>query len=135
MENIDLIALPETTKLSGIVAERVKVTSNVEKSFITDNKEKELKKLESEFINDKEFKDELEEVSLEEEVSIANKLMSELNTKIKYVLDERSKTGVVVQIINNESGELIKQLPPEELLDLMNRLKGSETGILVDNRG
>lgn len=129
MENIDLITLPETTKLSGIVAGRVNVTSNVERFSIIDNEKKEVEEPKNDFINDEEFKD-----GLEEEVSTANKLMSRLNTKIKYVIDERSRTDLVVQIINNESGELIKQLPPEELLELMNRIKGSETGVLVDNR-
>lgn len=129
MKNIDLITLPETTKLSGIVAGRVNVTSNVERFSIIDNEKKEVEEPKNDFINDEEFKD-----GLEEEVSTANKLMSRLNTKIKYVIDERSRTDLVVQIINNESGELIKQLPPEELLELMNRIKGSETGVLVDNR-
>lgn len=134
MENLRLItipiAAPETNKVPGIIADKSKDILSVEKpSLAFQQKAKEsMEKV----ISSEELKQEIEK-----EASTVNKLMSVVNNKLKYVIDERSRDGLVVQVIDNESGELIKQIPPEELLELMTRLRDKDNGIgvLIDNNG
>lgn len=47
--------------------------------------------------------------------------LDNLNIQLSFKIHE--KTGdMVVQVLNRETGELIRQLPPEELLDLKDKL-------------
>ncbi len=77
------------------------------------------------------------EIDKEKEVSEgltqAENLLSALNNKLIFVADDRSRTGLVVQIVNSETGETVKQLPPEELLEMVARLKEAVPGIFIDD--
>jgi len=77
------------------------------------------------------------EIDKEKEVSEgltqAENLLSALNNKLIFVADERSRTGLVVQIVDSETGETVKQLPPEELLEMVARLKEAVPGIFIDD--
>jgi flagellar protein FlaG len=75
----------------------------------------------------------------QEDPAQARKLMAEVqdyldNLNIQLSFDVHEKTGeMVVQVLDRESGELIRQLPPENLLDLKDKLNELR-GVLFHQR-
>lgn len=125
MENMRVITATETIKVPEMVTGKNDGLNRTEMASAA--LQQEIKESINKDISDEDLKE-----ITEKEVSTANKLMSVLNSKLKFVTDERSKTGLVVQIISKETGELVRQIPPEELLDLMARLKETVIGIFLD---
>lgn len=125
MENMRVITATETIKVPEMVTGKNDGLNRTE--MVSAALQQEIKESINKDISDEDLKE-----ITEKEVSTANKLMSVLNSKLKFVTDERSKTGLVVQIISKETGELVRQIPPEELLDLMARLKETVIGIFLD---
>ena len=70
----------------------------------------------------------------EEVVEKADEVISVVNNKLKIVSDDRSKTGLVVKILNRDSGDVIKQFPSDEVLNMAVRLKDSVVGVIVDDK-
>lgn len=61
-----------------------------------------------------------------------NKSGAFLNTHIAFSVHE--ETGeTVIEIVNSETGEIIRQIPPEEKLRLMTHLR-KMLGVLVDKK-
>ncbi len=55
-----------------------------------------------------------------------------LNTRLTFTIDE--DTGeTVISIINSETGEVIKKIPPDEILSLKKRI-GEMIGLLLDEK-
>ena len=61
---------------------------------------------------------------------VLNKIVESLNWNIKVRIDETSDR-IVTQIVDPETDEIIKQIPPQELLDIMSRVK-ELVGLLLD---
>ena len=58
--------------------------------------------------------------------------LEDLNIKLSFKLHE--ETGdVVVTVINKDTGEVIRQIPPEELLELREKLE-ELTGVLLNGK-
>ncbi len=76
---------------------------------------------------------ELSTEELQAAVQDANKLLQEASSKqLSFFVDEETgKQGV--RIVNAETREVIKQIPPEELLNLTARLQ-EQVGALLDQR-
>lgn len=74
---------------------------------------------------------------LEESINSANKLMEYLNRQINFTIDDKIDR-VVVKIIDGETQEVIRQIPPEEMVALMKRLKDlvdGFKGLLYNHKG
>ncbi|WP_066637332.1 flagellar protein FlaG [Desulfolucanica intricata] len=74
-------------------------------------------------------------LNLENLIKVVEKLNTteELyNQNLNFQIHEETQ-GLVVQIVNQESGEVIKQIPPEEVLDLEARLR-EMVGIIIDKK-
>ncbi|MGR3318896.1 MAG: flagellar protein FlaG [Candidatus Anammoxibacter sp.] len=69
----------------------------------------------------------------EVEVVEADRIISVLNNKLQIVSDDRSRTGLVVKILDKESGDLIKQIPSDEVLNIIARFKDSVVGGIIDD--
>lgn len=69
---------------------------------------------------------------LEDAVKVANKLLFKNNTHLKFQIHEKTKE-VMVKIVNDESGEVVKEIPPEKMLDMVAKL-WEIAGILIDER-
>jgi flagellar protein FlaG len=55
-----------------------------------------------------------------------------LDTRLTFTIDE--DTGeTVISIINSETGEVIKKIPPDEILSLKKRI-GEMIGLLLDEK-
>ncbi len=69
---------------------------------------------------------------IEKALKIVNMAYKEVNIECKYSVDERTKTEVV-KFVNSETGETIKQYPPEEILNMITRMYDMY-GILLDKK-
>ncbi len=62
-----------------------------------------------------------------------NRVLSSFDKRIKFHLDEATEQ-VVVEIINRETEEVVRTIPPEEMLELMARLHEA-VGMILDIEG
>ncbi len=62
----------------------------------------------------------------------ANKVLFKNNTHLKFEIHEVTK-DVMVKIIDDESGEVIKEIPPKKMLDFVAKL-WEIAGIIVDQK-
>jgi flagellar protein FlaG len=69
---------------------------------------------------------------LSSSIDRANKLLFKNNTHLKFQIHQKTKE-VMVKIINDESGEVLKEIPPEKMLDMVAKL-WEIAGILVDEK-
>jgi flagellar protein FlaG len=70
---------------------------------------------------------------IERAVEEANSNLSQLNEKLGFRVHEG--TGqIVVQIVDRHSGEVVRESPPKEFLDLAARMK-EMVGFFLDERG
>ncbi len=58
--------------------------------------------------------------------------MQNVEPKIELSVDEELNQ-VIIRILDKESGELIKQLPPEDVLEL-DRFFAEQSGLLVEEK-
>ncbi len=108
--------IPMSQSNSGPI--QVEKVSNLEPEFINDVTEKKEKN-----INPKELK---------AAVDVANKVLFKNNTHLKFQIHEKTKE-VMVRIVEDETGEVIKEIPPEKMLDMVAKL-WEIAGIIVDEK-
>ncbi|MGR3220587.1 MAG: flagellar protein FlaG [Candidatus Anammoxibacter sp.] len=84
-------------------------------------------------IEDEIERKEVDKEQNDETVKEADRIISIVNNKLQIVSDDRSRTGLVVKILNRDSGDLIKQIPSEEVLNIIARLKESAVGGIIDD--
>lgn len=65
-----------------------------------------------------------------QELDRLNKQLEFMNRSIRFSIDEHSKE-IVVKIVDKTNGEVITQLPPEDILKLKERLE-EMAGLLVE---
>jgi flagellar protein FlaG len=80
--------------------------------------------------NNKEVK--VDQKDLKSAVDKANKMLFKNNTHLKFEIHDKTKE-VMVKIINDESGEVLKEIPPKKMLDMVAKL-WEIAGILVDEK-
>jgi len=62
-----------------------------------------------------------------------NSYMDDLHTSLGFSIHEKIDNQVIVEIKNRDTGELIRQIPPEELLTIREKMV-ELTGLLFDQR-
>lgn len=62
----------------------------------------------------------------------ANKALMGVDTRFEFSIHEQTKE-IMVKIINNETNEVVKEIPPEKILDLVAKM-WEMAGIIVDER-
>lgn len=85
---------------------------------------------EAEVVEKKEVK--VNRKELKSAVDVANKVLFKNNTHLKFEIHEKTKE-VMVRIIEDETGEVIKEIPPEKMLDMIAKL-WEIAGIIVDEK-
>lgn len=65
-------------------------------------------------------------------VEKANKVLFKNNSHLKFSIHGKTKE-VMVKIINDETGEVLKEIPPEKMLDMVAKL-WEIAGIIVDEK-
>ncbi|GAB6161264.1 flagellar protein FlaG [Desulfothermus naphthae] len=69
--------------------------------------------------------DELEKVK-----EATNEVLAQLNIQLDFEID-KTLGKVIVKVINKETGKVIRQIPPEEMLKIAKRME-EMSGILID---
>lgn len=62
----------------------------------------------------------------------ANKVISGANTKFEFSIHKETKQ-IMVKVINSETNEVIREIPPEKVLDMVAKF-WEMSGIIVDER-
>lgn len=72
------------------------------------------------------------EKELIEVIEKANQAITLPNTMFKFTIHEGTKE-IMVRVINEETGEVIREIPPEKILDMVAKM-WEMAGIFVDER-
>jgi len=75
---------------------------------------------------------EIPKEKLKDAVQIANDFLKMVDVRFEYRVDEKTQKEVV-EVFDQETGEKIKQFPPEEILNMLEKMYDM-LGILVDDR-
>jgi len=70
------------------------------------------------------------ELELIEAIERANDTLKGVNTSFKFSIHEKTRE-IMVQIINSETNEVVREIPPEKVLDMVARM-WELAGIIVD---
>ncbi|HEX3043165.1 MAG TPA: flagellar protein FlaG [Bacillota bacterium] len=65
-------------------------------------------------------------------IGVANEAFKEVNVAFKYSVDKKTNREII-EIVNAETGEEIRQLPPEEIVNMLSRMYDL-LGFLVDQK-
>ncbi|NLU26298.1 MAG: flagellar protein FlaG [Hungateiclostridium thermocellum] len=63
----------------------------------------------------------------------ANKAINGIHTELEFSIHEKSKE-IMVKVIDSETKEVIREIPPEKILDMVAAML-EMAGIIVDERG
>ena len=69
---------------------------------------------------------------LKSAVNFSNKVLFKNNTHLKFEVHKVTK-DIMVKIIDDETGDVLKEIPPEKILDMVAKL-WEIAGIFVDER-
>ncbi len=98
------------------------------KSKGVDNQELVLRKKEDE--KDKKTGLDISNEKLKKIKDATNKVLAQLNIQLDFTFDKQLKK-IIVKVINKETGEVIRQIPPEEMLKIAKRME-EMVGVLLD---
>lgn len=76
------------------------------------------------------FPQKLFKEDVEKEVNNLNEKLEGMNRSIRFTIDEDSKE-IIVKVVDKISGEVISQIPPEEMIRLKERID-EMAGLLVE---
>jgi flagellar protein FlaG len=68
---------------------------------------------------------------LAELVGELKELVQAISRKLEFSVDEESGR-TVIKVLDSETGEVIRQIPPEEVLTLVDRFKDHQAGLLTE---
>lgn len=71
-------------------------------------------------------------IGLAQAIEKANEMVAECNRRFDFSVHEETQT-IMVKVIDTENGEVIREIPPEKILDLVAKL-WELAGIIVDER-
>lgn len=69
---------------------------------------------------------------LKSAVDIANKVLFKNNTHLQFKIHDKTKT-VMVKIVDDNTGEVVKEIPSEKLVDMVAKMC-EVAGILIDEK-
>lgn len=72
------------------------------------------------------------ELELIEAIEKANKTLKAANTNFQYSIHEDTR-AIMVKVINSETDEVIREIPPEKVLDMVAKM-WEVAGLLVDRQ-
>ena len=80
-------------------------------------------------------KQELSEVVKKEDfnttIDSVNEYVEMFNTKVSFTIDDKSRE--IIHVYDNETGDLIRQIPPKEMIELVDKLE-EIAGIIFNNK-
>lgn len=79
-----------------------------------------------------EYRPTLSEKAVVEAIEKANKKLMGANTEFEFSIHEKTKQ-IMVKVVNSETKEVIREIPPEKVLDMVAKMC-EMAGILVDEK-
>lgn len=79
-----------------------------------------------------EYQPSISEKTVIEAIENANKRLMGANTEIHFSVHERTKE-IMVKIMNSETKEVVREIPPEKMLDMVAKMM-ELAGIIVDKK-
>lgn len=76
--------------------------------------------------------EDVSEQAMQRAVARLREVLRNVDPRLRIEID-RNLNRIIVKIVNGQSGEVIRQIPPEELLNLARQFDGV-TGLLVEER-
>ena len=64
-------------------------------------------------------------------INSVNDYVEMFNNKVSFSIDEKSRE--IIHVYDNETGELIRQIPPKEMIELVDKLE-EIAGIIFNNK-
>jgi len=61
-----------------------------------------------------------------------NKFLSGINRRFEYSIHEKTKE-VIIKVINSDTNEVVREIPPEKILDMIAKI-WEMAGLIVDER-
>lgn len=68
----------------------------------------------------------------QDKINKANEIMSSQETHLKFEIHEKTH-DVMIKIIQNETGEVLKEIPPEKLIDMIAKIC-EIAGLFIDKK-
>jgi flagellar protein FlaG len=91
-----------------------------------------LKKSDTSVLNDKLLNKNIAQDDVLQAVKQANKALEGTNRRFEYSVHEQTKT-LMIKVINSDTDEIIREIPPEKILDLIAKL-WELAGLIVDEK-
>ncbi|KZE77889.1 hypothetical protein AV654_20155 [Paenibacillus elgii] len=85
-----------------------------------------------ELLTKKPFQLTISEEALVKAIEKANKAMEGVQTRLEFSIHEKSKQ-VIVKVYNKETNEVIREVPPEKIVDLITNLQ-EINGVIIDEK-
>tara|TARA_B100000029_G_C17582714_1_gene960157 strand:- start:616 stop:1011 length:396 start_codon:yes stop_codon:yes gene_type:complete len=101
------------------------------KNTENDNKQKETNLKESVLKMREEFSEFASKQDFNKIVENVNNYVELFNNKVSFTMDKNSRQ--IIFVYNKETGDLVRQIPPEEMVQLLNKLE-EISGIIFNNR-
>ena len=101
------------------------------KNTENDNKQKETNLKESVLKMREEFSEFASKQDFNKIVENVNNYVELFNNKVSFSMDKNSRQ--IIFVYNKETGDLVRQIPPEEMVQLLNKLE-EISGIIFNNR-
>lgn len=80
----------------------------------------------------KNTKDQVDISTINHAVEQINKLLTKNDTHLEFSIHEKTK-DIIVKVIDEETGELIREVPPERILNMV-AIIWEQIGLLVDEK-
>ncbi|HQG31882.1 MAG TPA: flagellar protein FlaG [Deltaproteobacteria bacterium] len=69
---------------------------------------------------------------IQQDIEKVNGQLKSMNRSIRFIIDDQSN-DIVVKVVDENTGEVIMEIPPEEVLNLRERLR-EMSGLLVEKQ-
>lgn len=74
----------------------------------------------------------LSEQAVQKAIEKANRLVNGVGVHFQYSVHEKTR-NIMVKVIDNETEEIIREIPPEKILDLVAKLQ-EICGVIIDEK-
>jgi len=78
-----------------------------------------------------EFKEIVKNQDFNNTIDSVNQYVEMFNNKVSFTIDDKSRE--IIHVYDNETGDLIRQIPPKEMIDLVDKLE-EIAGIIFNNK-
>jgi flagellar protein FlaG len=117
------VNLNQNLNQSDSVKNQKEIAKEDDVNHISDKKKLEGKKQDlSSIVKEKDFNETIDSV---------NQYVEMFNNKVSFTIDNKSRE--IIHVYDNETGDLIRQIPPKEMIELVDKLE-EVAGIIFNNK-